>query len=90
MTVLRFFHFAAKLTSIVVDAMGSCGSLSGDVRRPVIILRGWGVLFETFPKLKLGLDFGQNMSTLNRRIAVKLGKNIWREDNDEQNGVGRF
>ena len=27
------------------------------------------MLFETFPKLKLGLDFGQDMSTLNELIG---------------------
>ena len=27
------------------------------------------MLFETFPKLKLGLHFGQNMSTLNELIG---------------------
>ena len=36
------------------------------------------MLFETFPKLKLGLHFGQNMSTLNEWIAVKFGKNFRR------------
>ena len=43
------------------------------------------MLFETFPKLKLGLHFGQNMSTLNKLIgyvdlmvAVKFGKNFRR------------
>ena len=43
------------------------------------------MLFETFPKLKRGLHFGQNMLTLNEligyvdlRIAVKFGNNIWR------------
>ena len=43
-------------------------------------------LFKTIPKLKLGLDFGQNMSPLNKligwvdllQIAIKLDQNIWR------------
>ena len=29
------------------------------------------MLFETFPKLKLGLHFGQNMSTLNKLIGYE-------------------
>ena len=75
--------------------MGSCGSLSRDVmrcynppRRPVF--------FETFPKLKLGLHFGHNMSTLNELIgyvALTDCRKICQkrsEDNDEQNGVGKF
>ena len=43
------------------------------------------MLFTTFPKLKLGLHFGQNMSTLNELIGYvdltdccKIGKNIRR------------
>ena len=54
------------------------------------------MLFETFPKLKRGLHFGQNMSTLNELIGyVDLTdcRRIWQkrlEDNDEQNGVGKF
>ena len=54
------------------------------------------MLFETFPKLKLGLHFGQNMSTLNELIGhVDLTdcRKIWQkhsEDNDEQNGVEKF
>ena len=53
-----------------------------------------GVLFETFPKLKLGLHFEQNMSTLNELIGyvdlTDCRKNMHSEDNDEQNGVGKF
>ena len=52
----------------VIDAMGSCGSLSCDVMRWYNPLRR-RELFETFPKLKLGLHFGQNMSTLNELIG---------------------
>ena len=54
------------------------------------------MLFETFPKLKLGLHFGQNMSTLNELIGdvdMTDCHKIWQkllEDNDEQNGVGKF
>ena len=54
------------------------------------------MLFETFPKLKLGLHFGQNMSTLNELIGyVDLTDchKIWpklSEDNDKQNGVRKF
>ena len=54
------------------------------------------MLFETFPKLKLGLHFGQSMSNLNGLIGyVDLTdcRKIWQklsEDNDEQNGVGKF
>ena len=56
---------------------------------------GRGVLFETFPKLKLGLHFGQ-MSTLNELIGyVDLMDchKIWQkhlEDDDELKGVGKF
>ena len=55
-----------KFSSIVrvVDAMGSCGSLARNIIPP----RG-RVLFETFRKLKLGLHFGQNISTLNELIG---------------------
>ena len=54
------------------------------------------MLFETFPKLKLGLHFRQNMSILNELIGyVDLTdfRKIWQnlsEDNDEQNIVGKF
>ena len=54
------------------------------------------MLFETFLKLKLGLHFGQNMSTLNELIGyVDLTdcRKIWQklsEGNDEQNDVGKF
>ena len=54
------------------------------------------MLFETFPKLKLRLHFGQNMSTLNELITyVDLTdcRKIWQkhlEDIDEQNLVGKF
>ena len=54
------------------------------------------MLFETFPKLKLGHHFGQNMSTLNESMGyVDLTdcRKIWQkhsEDNDKQNGVGKF
>ena len=54
------------------------------------------MLFETFSKLKLGLHFGQNMSTLNELIGYADStdcRKIWQkhsEDNDEQNGVGKF
>ena len=54
------------------------------------------MLFETFPKLKLGLHFGQNMSTLNELIGyVDLTDcpKIWQkhsEDNDEQNCIGKL
>ena len=54
------------------------------------------MLFETIPKLKLGLHFGQNMSTLNELIGyVDLTdyRKIWQthsEDNDEEKGVGKF
>ena len=54
------------------------------------------MLFETFPKLKLGLHFGQNMSTLNELIGyveLRNCRKIWQkrsEDNDEQNGVRKF
>ena len=54
------------------------------------------MLFETFPKLKLGLHVGQNMSTLNELIGhVDLTdcRKIWQkhsEDDDEQNGVEKF
>ena len=55
------------------------------------------MLFETFPKLKLRLHFGQNMSTLNKLIAGYIDltdcHKIWQklsEDNDEQNSVGKF
>ena len=51
------------------------------------------MLFETFPKLKLLLHFGQKTSTLNELIGyIDLTdcRKIWQkhsEDNDEQNGV---
>ena len=52
------------------------------------------MLFETFPKLKLELHFGQNMSTLNKLIGygdftdcLKIWQKLL-EDNDEQNSVG--
>ena len=54
------------------------------------------MLFENFHKLKLGLHFGQNMSTLNELIGyVDLTdcRKIWQkhlEDNSKQNGVGKF
>ena len=54
------------------------------------------MLFETFPKLKHGVDFGQNMSTLNELIGyidLTDGRKIWQKHsggNDEQNGVGKF
>ena len=54
------------------------------------------MLFETFPKLKLGVDFGQNASTLIELIGyIDLTDchKIWQKhsgDNDEQNGVGKF
>ena len=54
------------------------------------------MLFETFPKLKLGLHFGQNMSTLNELIGYEDFtdcRKIWQkhlEDNDELNNVGKF
>ena len=54
------------------------------------------MLFETFPKLKLALHFGQNMSTLNELpgyVDLKDCHKIWQkhsEDNDEQNGVRKF
>ena len=54
------------------------------------------MLFETFPKLKLGLHFGQNVSSLNELIAyVELTdcRKLWQklsEDNDKRNGVGKF
>ena len=47
------------------------------------------MLFETFPKLKFGPHFGQNMPTLNELIGyVDLTdcRNIWQKhskDNDE-------
>ena len=75
--------------------MGSCGSLSRDVMRCYNPPRR-RVLFETFPKLKLGPHFGQNMSTLNELIGyVDLtdSHKIWQklsEDNDEQKGFGKF
>ena len=53
------------------------------------------MLFETFPKLKLRLHFGQ-MSTLNELIGyVDLMDchKIWQkhlEDDDELKGVGKF
>ena len=53
-------------------------------------------MFETFPKLKLGLHFRQNMSTLNELIGyVDLTdcRKIWQknsEDNNKQNRVGKF
>ena len=75
--------------------MGSCGSLSRDVMRCYNPPRR-RVLFETFPKLKLGLHFGQNMSTLNELIGYvdltdchKIWQNL-SEDNDEQKGFGKF
>ena len=69
--------------------MESCGLLIRDVMRCF-------ALFETFPKLKLGLDFGQNMSTLNELIGyVDLTdcRKICQKhagDNDEQNGDRKF
>ena len=54
------------------------------------------MLFETFPKLKLRLHFELNMSTLNELIGyVDLTdcRKIWQkhsEDNDKQNGAGKF
>ena len=49
--------------------------------------------FETFPKLKLGLHFGQNMSSLNELIGyVDLMdcRKIWQKHSKEQNDVGKF
>ena len=64
--------------------MGSCGSLSRDVVRCYNPPRR-RLLFETFPKLKLGLAFGQNMSILNELIGYvnltdcrKISQNIQR------------
>ena len=91
-TAKRKFSLYKNLASIVVDAMGSCGSLSCDVMRCYNILTRH-VLFETFPKLKLELDFGQNMSTLSELIGyVDLTDchKIWQkhsEGNDEQNSA---
>ena len=54
------------------------------------------MLFKTFPKLKLGLYFGKNMLTMDELIGYVDFMdccNIWPkhpEDNDEQNGVGKF
>ena len=85
-----------KFSSIVVDAMGSCSSLSHDVMRCYNPPRRH-MLFETFPKLKLGLHFRQNMSTLNEFIIGYVDLTdcckIWQkhlEDNNEQISVGKF
>ena len=75
--------------------MGSGGSLSRDVMRCYNPPRR-RVLFETFPKRKLGLHFGQNMSILNELIGyVDLTdcRKIWQkhsEDYDKLNGVGKL
>ena len=75
--------------------MGSCGSLSRDMMKCSNPPRR-RVLFETFPKLKLGLHFGQNMSTLNELkgyVDLTDCRKIWQkhwEDNDKQNGIGKF
>ena len=75
--------------------MGPGSSLSRDVMRCYNPPKR-RALFETFPKLKLGLHFGQNMLTLNELIGyVDLTdcRKIWQkhsEDNDKQNGVGEF
>ena len=72
---------------IVLDAMGSCGSLSRDVMRCYNPLRR-RVLFETFPKLKLGLHFGQNISTLNKLMGyVDLMdcRKIWQKHSNTTN-----
>ena len=75
--------------------MGSCGSLSRDVMR-CYNPPSRSVLFETFPKLKLRLHFGQNMSTLYEFIGYvdltdcrKIWQKRW-DDNDEENGVEKF
>ena len=54
------------------------------------------MLFETFPKLKLGLHFRQNMLILNKLIGYvdltdfhKIWQNL-SEDNGKQNSVGKF
>ena len=53
-------------------------------------------MFETFPKLKLRLHFGQNMSTLYELIGyVDLTdcRKIWQkrsDDNDEEDSVEKF
>ena len=92
---LKCDSFAEKFSSIAVDAMGSCGSLSRDVMRCYHPGRRH-VLVETFPNLKLGLHFGQNMSTLNELIGyvdLRDCHKIWQklsEDNDKQTVSGNF
>ena len=54
------------------------------------------MLFETFPTLKLGLNFRKNMSTVNKFIGYVdlMGcHKIWSthsEDNHKQNVVDKF